>query len=169
MTVYRSPDCSCRHLWADIARRVGWTVANADKLDMATFKAEVGVPMEAASCHTTLVGGYLVEGHVPLEAVERLLAERPAMDGIALPGMPPGSPGMAGTKGGRSRSSPSRVEWQPSSDPTDRVGRRHGHAFGRLARDHSSVTSQSSGPDAAIKLLGHGLMLTATADEVAPA
>lgn len=100
MTVYRSPDCSCCHLWADIARRDGWTVATADKLDMTTFKAQAGVPVEATSCHTTLVGGYFVEGHVPLEAVERLLAERPAIDGIALPGMPPGSPGMAGRQEG---------------------------------------------------------------------
>lgn len=100
MTVYRSPDCSCCHLWADIARRDGWTVASADKLDMNAFKAEVGVPMEYASCHTTLVGGYFVEGHVPLAAVERLLAERPAIDGIALPGMPAGSPGMGGVQEG---------------------------------------------------------------------
>ena len=100
MTVYRSPDCSCCHLWADIARREGWSVAAADKLDMNAFKAEVGVPLEHASCHTTLVGGYFVEGHVPLAAVERLLAERPDIDGIALPGMPAGSPGMGGTQQG---------------------------------------------------------------------
>jgi hypothetical protein len=99
MTVYRSPDCGCCHLWADIARRDGWNVASADKLDMTVFKAEVGVPLEVASCHTTLVGGYFVEGHVPLAAVERLLVERPDIDGIALPGMPAGSPGMAGMQG----------------------------------------------------------------------
>ncbi len=98
MTVYRSPDCGCCHLWADIARAGGWEVATADKLDMAAFKAEVGVPMEYASCHTTLVGGYFVEGHMPLEAVEKLLAERPDIAGIALPGMPAGSPGMGGVQ-----------------------------------------------------------------------
>lgn len=100
MTVYRSPDCSCCHLWADIARGEGWTVASADKLDMNAFKAEVGVPLEYASCHTTIVDGYFVEGHVPMAAVERLLAERPDIDGIALPGMPAGSPGMGGTAEG---------------------------------------------------------------------
>jgi hypothetical protein len=100
MTVYRSPDCSCCHLWTDIARRGGWSVASADKLDMTAFKAEVGVPMEYASCHTTIVAGYFVEGHVPLEAIERLLAERPDIDGIALPGMPAGSPGMGGAQHG---------------------------------------------------------------------
>ena len=100
MTVYRSPDCSCCHLWADIARGEGWTVASVDKLDMTSFKAKVGVPLEYASCHTTIVEGYFVEGHVPLEAVERLRAERPDIDGIALPGMPPGSPGMGGTAEG---------------------------------------------------------------------
>ena len=98
MTIYRSPACSCCHLWADIARQRVWTVASADKLDMAAFKAESGVPMEYSSCHTTIVGGYFVEGHVPLEAVERLLAEKPDIDGIALPGMPAGSPGMGGVQ-----------------------------------------------------------------------
>lgn len=100
MTIYRSPDCSCCHAWADIARGNGWTVASADKLDMNAFKTEVGVPVEYASCHTAVVDGYFVEGHVPLAAVERLLADRPDIDGIALPGMPPGSPGMGGTAEG---------------------------------------------------------------------
>lgn len=100
MTVYRSPDCSCCHLWAGIARGAGWTVASADKLDMNAFKEEVGLPLEYASCHTTIVAGYFVEGHVPIAAVERLLAERPDIDGIALPGMPPGSPGMGGSAEG---------------------------------------------------------------------
>lgn len=100
MTVYRSPDCSCCHLWADIATRAGWIVASAEKLDMTAFKAEAGVPREHASCHTTIVAGYFIEGHVPLEAVEKLLAERPSIDGIALPGMPAGSPGMGGVQEG---------------------------------------------------------------------
>ena len=100
LTVYRSPDCSCCHVWADIARREGWIVAAADKLDMASFKAQVGVPAHLASCHTTMVEGYFVEGHVPLAAVERLLQERPDIDGISLPGMPAGSPGMGGVADG---------------------------------------------------------------------
>ena len=96
MTVYRSPDCSCCHLWADIAREDGWSITTVDKLDMAAFKADAGIPPEYSSCHTAIVGDYFVEGHVPLEAVEKLLAEKPEIDGIALPGMPAGSPGMGG-------------------------------------------------------------------------
>lgn len=96
MTVYRSPDCSCCHVWADIARREGWTVATVDVLDMTEFKARHGVPVDAQSCHTAVIDGYVVEGHVPLAAVDRLLADRPEIDGIALPGMPAGSPGMGG-------------------------------------------------------------------------
>jgi hypothetical protein len=100
MTVYRSPDCSCCHAWADIARRAGWTVATVDVTDMAAFKTKQGVPSTAQSCHTVLIGDYFVEGHVPMAALDRLLAERPAIDGIALPGMPDGSPGMAGLQAG---------------------------------------------------------------------
>lgn len=100
MTVYRSPDCSCCHVWADLARRQGWTVVTVDVLDMSEFKAEHRVPPDAASCHTAIVGDYVVEGHVPFAAIEQLLAERPAIDGIALPGMPAGSPGMGGVQEG---------------------------------------------------------------------
>ena len=100
MTIYRSPDCSCCHQWAAIATVAGWTVETVDVPDMASFKAETGVPTDAASCHTTLVSGYFVEGHVPLAAVDRLLAERPSIDGIAVPGMPAGSPGMGGVQEG---------------------------------------------------------------------
>lgn len=96
MTVYRSPDCSCCHAWADIARRAGWAVATVDVTDISAFKDEHGVPSTAQSCHTVLIGDYFVEGHVPMTALDRLLAERPAIDGIALPGMPAGSPGMGG-------------------------------------------------------------------------
>lgn len=100
MTVYRSPDCSCCHLWAEIAIGDGWSVAVVDQLDMASLKAEAGVPAEFASCHTALVDGYFIEGHVPLAAVEKLLADHPDVDGIALPGMPAGSPGMGGLREG---------------------------------------------------------------------
>lgn len=100
VTMYRNPDCSCCHQWAAIAKAAGWTVATVDVPDMAAFKAEAGVPLDAASCHTTLVGDYFVEGHVPLAAIDRLLAERPSIDGIALAGMPAGSPGMGGVQDG---------------------------------------------------------------------
>lgn len=78
----------------------GWSVRAADDPGIAAFKARYGVPESAWSCHTTVVGGYVVEGHVPMQAIEDLLATRPDIDGIALPAMPAGSPGMPGVKAG---------------------------------------------------------------------
>lgn len=95
MTVYRDPSCGCCEAWAEIARKAGHQVTVIDHPDMATIKRRHGVPGELASCHTTIVDNYAVEGHVPLAAVARLLKERPAgTTGIAVPGMPRGSPGM---------------------------------------------------------------------------
>lgn len=98
--VHLSPTCTCCTEYVAYLRRNGWTVEVVEEPDIATFQAERGVPEAARGCHTTLIGGYLVEGHVPLVAVERLLAERPAIDGIGLPGMPLGSPGMSGDASG---------------------------------------------------------------------
>jgi hypothetical protein len=70
----------------------------AVRRDMAAFKDSVGVPADLGSCHTALVDNYFVEGHVPADSVHRLLAEQPMVDGIALPGMPAGTPGMPGVK-----------------------------------------------------------------------
>lgn len=95
MTVYRDPSCGCCGAWADIAREAGYQVTLLDDSDMAAVKLRLGVPAGLASCHTALVDGYVVEGHVPLDQVDRLLRERPAdIKGIAVPGMPIGSPGM---------------------------------------------------------------------------
>lgn len=95
MTVYRDPSCGCCEAWADIAREAGYQVTLLDDSDMAAVKLRLGVPPGLASCHTALVDGYVVEGHVPLDQVDRLLRERPAdIKGIAVPGMPIGSPGM---------------------------------------------------------------------------
>jgi len=95
MTVYRDPSCGCCEAWAGIARSAGHQVTVIDHPDMAAVKRQHGVPEELASCHTTIVDGYALEGHVPLAAVARLLKERPAgIRGIAVPGMPRGSPGM---------------------------------------------------------------------------
>jgi len=96
--VYKSPSCSCCHEWEAYLREHGYTVRSILTDDMASVKAERGLPQSTWSCHTAVVAGYAVEGHVPVEAIEDLLAERPAIDGIALPEMPPGSPGMAGVK-----------------------------------------------------------------------
>ena len=77
-------------------REHGAEVAVVDDPDRAAFRAERGIPEEAASCHTAEVDGYLVEGHVPVQAIQRLLADRPDAVGLALPGMPADSPGMGG-------------------------------------------------------------------------
>lgn len=98
MTVHKSPTCGCCGSYIDILREHGVEVTVVDTSDTAAAKISRGVPSFAWSCHTTEVEGYTVEGHVPIEAVERLLSERPEIDGIALPGMPAGSPGMNGAK-----------------------------------------------------------------------
>jgi hypothetical protein len=96
--VYKSPTCGCCHEWEAYIRAQGYEVRSIPTDDMAAVKAERGVPEAAWSCHTAVVAGYVVEGHVPFEAIEALLASRPAIDGIALPAMPDGSPGMPGVK-----------------------------------------------------------------------
>ena len=93
-TVYKTPTCGCCRAWVDHLRAQGFRVETVDRDDLATAKAANGVPGELQSCHTATVGGYVVEGHVPAGDIRRLLAERPALAGIAVPGMPVGSPGM---------------------------------------------------------------------------
>lgn len=95
MTVYRDPSCGCCEAWAEIARKADFEVSLIDDPDMTAVKQRLGVPPQLSSCHTAVVGNYVVEGHVPLEEVARLLRERPSdIKGIAVPGMPIGSPGM---------------------------------------------------------------------------
>ena len=104
MTVYRDPSCGCCEAWAGIARNAGYQVELIDHPDMAAIKRQYGVPDELLSCHTTILDGYAIEGHVPLGAVERLQKERPAgVKGLAVPGMPRGSPGMEMPDGSRDR------------------------------------------------------------------
>jgi hypothetical protein len=98
ITVFESPTCSCCHEWETYLRELGWVVESVPTEDIALVKAEYGLPQHTWSCHTAVVAGYGVEGHVPVEAIEDLLRERPAIDAIALPAMPPGSPGMPGVK-----------------------------------------------------------------------
>ena len=86
----------CCTSWVGYLRNHGATVEVTDDPERATFRADHGIPDEAASCHTALVDGYVVEGHVPVEAIESLLADRPDAIGLALPGMPADSPGMGG-------------------------------------------------------------------------
>ena len=95
MTVYRDPSCGCCEAWAAIARDAGHPIKVIDHPDMPAIKAQYGVPDQLLSCHTTIVGGYAIEGHVPVEDVRRLLKEKPtSIRGIAVAGMPLGSPGM---------------------------------------------------------------------------
>ena len=92
--VYKTPTCGCCVKWVDYLRAEGFTVETTDVQDLNTIKARFGVPGAMSSCHTAVVGGYVVEGHVPAEDIRRLLAEEPDVAGIAVPGMPIGSPGM---------------------------------------------------------------------------
>jgi hypothetical protein len=94
VTVYKSPTCGCCSQWVEHMRKNGYTVTALDVEDVEVPMKTYGVPASAGSCHTALVGGYVVEGHVPADLVDKMLREKPAIVGIAAPGMPPGSPGM---------------------------------------------------------------------------
>ena len=94
MTVRKDPNCGCCHLWAEAMRKAGFDVRLDVVEDLSPIKARLGVPGELEGCHTAEVDGYFLEGHVPLSSVRKLLAERPAVKGLAVPGMPSGSLGM---------------------------------------------------------------------------
>ena len=94
VVAHKDPVCGCCTAWAEHLRQAGFPVEVVEAADMAVVKARLGVPETLASCHTAEVEGYVLEGHVPAEAVLRLLAERPQAVGLAVPGMPVGSPGM---------------------------------------------------------------------------
>lgn len=99
MTVYKSPSCGCCAKWVDHARAAGFTVKVHDTEDIEQVKRTMSIPDALASCHTVVVGAYLVEGHVPLDLVHKLLSEKPkGIRGLAVPGMPAGSPGMESTR-----------------------------------------------------------------------
>jgi len=99
--VYKSPTCSCCHEWESYMTTNGYTVHSVPKEDMTAIKEQMGVPDAVWSCHTAVIGKYVIEGHVPIEAIQDLLASGSDIDGIALAGMPPGSPGMPGVKAAR--------------------------------------------------------------------
>lgn len=96
MVVYRSPACGCCTAWVEHMREAGFQVRVEDRTDLAPVKDRMGVPADLSSCHTARVGGYVIEGHVPAADVRRLLEEEPDVKGLAVPGMPVGSPGMEG-------------------------------------------------------------------------
>jgi hypothetical protein len=100
MVVYKTPTCGCCRAWVEHAQAAGFVVEVHDTADVAPIKRENGLPQHLASCHTAIVDGYVIEGHVPADVIRKLLAERPQVAGIAVPGMPMGSPGME-VPGGR--------------------------------------------------------------------
>lgn len=97
-TLYKNPECNCCEEYAKYLRRNGYTVKVVATHDLSAIKRQQSVPEQLEGCHTLVVGQYVVEGHVPLKHIDRLLAEKPAIKGISLPGMPQGSPGMTGSK-----------------------------------------------------------------------
>ena len=97
-TIFKDPQCSCCETYGRYLQENGYEVKLVPTHDLALIKQRQGIPPGLDGCHTTLVGGYFVDGHVPIASFDRLLADRPDVIGISLPGMPPGSPGMGGPK-----------------------------------------------------------------------
>ncbi|GGK54802.1 DUF411 domain-containing protein [Salinarimonas ramus] len=94
MIVHKDPNCGCCGAWVDHVRAAGFEVEVRETSLMHEIKAELGVPDDLLSCHSAEVDGYVLEGHVPVSAIEAVLAQRPDVVGVAVPGMPMGSPGM---------------------------------------------------------------------------
>jgi hypothetical protein len=96
IVVYKTPTCGCCNDWVDHVKDHGFTVVAHDLNDLSQIKRQLGVPAGRISCHTAVVRGYTVEGHVPADLIQRMLAEKPRFRGLTVPGMPMGSPGMEG-------------------------------------------------------------------------
>ena len=92
--VWKDPNCGCCKDWVKHLQQDGFAVKVTETPDTAAMRAKLGIPQQFGSCHTALVGGYALEGHVPAKEIRRLLKEKPAAIGLAVPGMPVGSPGM---------------------------------------------------------------------------
>lgn len=100
LVMYKSPQCGCCSGHAAALKQAGYDVRVVKSTDLQGLKRSHGVPSDKQSCHTIVVGDYFIEGHVPIEVVNKFLEEKPDVDGIALPGMPLGTPGMPGPKAG---------------------------------------------------------------------
>jgi hypothetical protein len=98
VTLYKNPQCGCCEGYAEYLRENGFTVISNPTHDLAEMSREAGIADEFQGCHLSFIDGYVVSGHVPVGTVEKLLTERPDINGVTLPGMPMGSPGMSGTK-----------------------------------------------------------------------
>ena len=99
ITVWKSPNCGCCVKWIEHLRAAGFEVEAREAHNLNAVRAQLGVPAKLAGCHSAKVGDYLVEGHVPAEQIKRLLADKPDVAGVSVPGMPVGSPGMEGPGG----------------------------------------------------------------------
>lgn len=97
MVVYKDPSCGCCHNWVEIMRQAEFEVSVRDTPDMASIKRRYQVGSSLVSCHTAVVAGYVIEGHVPADLIHKLVREKPKGLGLAVPGMPTGSPGMEGS------------------------------------------------------------------------
>lgn len=98
ITVFYSPTCGCCSAYIAYLKQEGYTVEGVQENDLSGVKAKYNIPQHLQSCHTSLVEGYVVEGHIPVGVIKKLLEKKPTIAGIALPGMPSGSPGMPGMK-----------------------------------------------------------------------
>ena len=98
VNVYKSAQCGCCKAWAEHLQKNGFTVISHDVDDVPAIRKKLGMPSQFGSCHTAKAVQYLVEGHVPAADIKRLLKERPKAIGLAVPSMPPGSPGMEGER-----------------------------------------------------------------------
>jgi len=96
ITVYKDPSCGCCKKWIEHLVKNGYRVEAKDTPNMTEIKRTLGVPGALTACHTAVVNGYLIEGHVPAADIDRLLEQKPRVAGLAVPGMPAGSPGMEG-------------------------------------------------------------------------
>ncbi|MDO8466670.1 MAG: DUF411 domain-containing protein [bacterium] len=100
ITVYKSPTCGCCGGYITYLKKNNFQVTVVEKTNRTELREKFHIPADMESCHTSVVNNYVVEGHVPVEAINKLLAEKPDIDGITLPEMPAGSPGMGGAKSG---------------------------------------------------------------------
>lgn len=98
VTMYKNPDCQCCSKWAAYMEENGFSVTQNPTDSLSSVKKQNGVPSQLGACHTALIDGYVVEGHVPVEAINKLLKDRPEIKGIAVPGMPAGAPGTQGER-----------------------------------------------------------------------
>ena len=96
--VFKTPTCGCCYGYVLFLEKEKYKVKQTDMRSLHSIKQKYNIPIEMQSCHTTIMGEYFIEGHVPIEAINKLLKEQPDIDGIALPGMPIGTPGMPGDK-----------------------------------------------------------------------